>query len=75
MGTPHTNNYMGIGYRNMLKGPIHAQWRKMPNQRNHGAIPEIAYDEHVANIPLPHLIYGCKFEAKGKRYCVTPREQ
>ena len=39
-----------------------------------GDIQQIAKDEHVANIPLPHPIYGCKFEAKGKRICVVPRE-
>ena len=39
-----------------------------------GDVIQIAKDEHVANIPLPHLIYGCKFEAKGKRFRVVPRE-
>ena len=28
--------------------------------------------KHVADIPLTHLIYGCEFETKGKRYRVTP---
>ena len=36
-----------------------------------GAAQEIAKDEHIANVPLPNLIYGCKFEAKGKRFRVT----
>ena len=40
----------------------------------HGAVQESANDEHVANVPLPHLIYGCELEAKGKRFRVTPRE-
>ena len=33
-----------------------------------GDVQQIAFDDHVANIPLPHLIYGCEFEAKGKRF-------
>ena len=39
-----------------------------------GDVQQIVREEHVANIPLPHLIYGREFEAKGKRYCVVPRE-
>ena len=39
-----------------------------------GDVQQIAKEGHVANIPLPHLIYGCKFEAKGKRFRVVPRE-
>ena len=34
----------------------------------------VGHSEHVANIPFPHLIYGCEFEAKGRKYRVTPRE-
>ena len=37
-------------------------------------LEKIAKEEHVANIPLPHLMYGCEFEAKGKRFRVVPRE-
>ena len=39
-----------------------------------GDVQQIALDDHVANTPLPHLIYGCEFEAKGKRFRVVPRE-
>ena len=39
-----------------------------------GEVQQIVRVEHVSNIPLPHLIYGCKFEAKGKRFRVVPRE-
>ena len=39
-----------------------------------GDVQQIATDKHLANIPLPHLIYGCKFEVKGKRFRVVPRE-
>ena len=35
-----------------------------------GDVQQIALDDHVANMPLPHLIYGCEFEAKGKRFRV-----
>ena len=35
---------------------------------------KIAKEELLANIPLSHLIYGCEFEAKGKRFRVVPKE-
>ena len=30
-----------------------------------GDVQHIAKEEYVANIPLPHLMYGCELEAKG----------
>ena len=39
-----------------------------------GDVQQIVRGERVGNIPLPHLIYGCEFEAKGKRFRVVPRE-
>ena len=40
-----------------------------------GDVEQIANDEHIANIPLPLLIYGCEFEAKGKRFESFPGSQ
>ena len=37
-------------------------------------VQQIVREDQVANIPLPHLIYECEYEAKGKRYRVVPRE-
>ena len=43
--------------------------------RYQGAFQKIALDEHVAYISLPHLIYGCEFEGKGKDIVLPPVSQ
>ena len=40
--------------------------------RYYGTKTIIQSNEHIANIPIHHLVYGCQVVTQGTRYRITP---